>query len=497
MISQEDTGNFFEVRLSHRPSGRFRGKPGVEQFTIGKTGTIELRQVLDEPIEHRATTVLLLVAIGVVVFGVSGGVWLATGGVGGGDDEKPTAGAGPTTMSALPGGEVSPSPAAAMAAAPAAGLAESTDLGPILEPIFQKTSTVIGLEPLEEVVPTYLTSDQLLDLATRRLDKGRGEKQAALFAILGLAPRDLDLYQLWVDLVAERLTLGGEAVAFYDLDTRQLYISRDLAEPTVVEEMLVAGEYGVALLQQHYGIGAEIYPWDALAGDDLDAGMALQALVEGQIFLMGERYLLTQFDPQRMFQQNPFGFASPALDRAPDVVTRQMSLVLPGGQLLVESLLASGQDAALGNAYDSPPASTEQVHHPEKYLAGEAPVAVALPDLAGALGLGWAEVYSSALGETVLSAYLSSLAGQDLPKAAAGWGGDRFSLLESMTGEMALASLTVWDTRQDAQEFFESVSANTDISENVYVGIDEDSVLLIIGPFDAVVQKLRARFPGF
>ena len=52
VTSQEDTGNYYEIRLAYRPSGRFRGQPGVEQFTIGKTGNIEVRQILDEPVVH-------------------------------------------------------------------------------------------------------------------------------------------------------------------------------------------------------------------------------------------------------------------------------------------------------------------------------------------------------------------------------------------------------------------------------------------------------------
>lgn len=48
--SQEETEDFYEIRLSFRPSGRYRGSPGIEQFTINKVnGAVEIRQILDEP----------------------------------------------------------------------------------------------------------------------------------------------------------------------------------------------------------------------------------------------------------------------------------------------------------------------------------------------------------------------------------------------------------------------------------------------------------------
>jgi len=49
VISQEDGEEYYDIRLSFRPAGRFRGQPGVEQFVIDKLGNIEYRQMLDEP----------------------------------------------------------------------------------------------------------------------------------------------------------------------------------------------------------------------------------------------------------------------------------------------------------------------------------------------------------------------------------------------------------------------------------------------------------------
>ena len=49
VVSADETEDYYEVRLSYRPARGFRGRPGVEQFTIDKIGPIELRQVVSEP----------------------------------------------------------------------------------------------------------------------------------------------------------------------------------------------------------------------------------------------------------------------------------------------------------------------------------------------------------------------------------------------------------------------------------------------------------------
>ena len=48
VIDQRETEDFYEIRLSFRPARRFQGEPGIEQFTIDKTGKIELRQIVRE-----------------------------------------------------------------------------------------------------------------------------------------------------------------------------------------------------------------------------------------------------------------------------------------------------------------------------------------------------------------------------------------------------------------------------------------------------------------
>lgn len=38
VVGQEETEDYYEVRLSYRPARRFSGEPGIERFTIDKEG---------------------------------------------------------------------------------------------------------------------------------------------------------------------------------------------------------------------------------------------------------------------------------------------------------------------------------------------------------------------------------------------------------------------------------------------------------------------------
>ena len=96
------------------------------------------------------------------------------------------------------------------------------------------------------------------------------------------------------------------------------------------------------------------------------------------------------------------------------------------------------------------PESTEQILHPEKYAANEAPVAVTLPaDLATQLGTGWTVPLTDTFGEFQTAIWLRG-AGVDEPAAsdaAAGWGGDRLAVINGPDGRLGDASSwKMWGT---------------------------------------------------
>ena len=134
----------------------------------------------------------------------------------------------------------------------------------------------------------------------------------------------------------------------------------------------------------------------------------------------------------------------------------------------------SGVDAL----WKDPPRSSEQILHPERYDAREAPVVLARPK-ARALE-GFREAASDVLGELGVRTWLALVGTPDViaERAAAGWGGDRATLFETggadgggsfpapdagappssdggaPTGRRTFALWsTVWDDPTDAEDF--------------------------------------------
>ena len=143
--------------------------------------------------------------------------------------------------------------------------------------------------------------------------------------------------------------------------------------------------------------------------------------------------------------------------------------------------------------------TTEQALHPEKYRQEEEGRSVFLPDLAGALGAGWVQVDDQVLGEHFLRTYLETGASKRAAAtAAAGWGGDRYLLLEGPEQQRLFAALIVWDTQADAREFAAAALAPlAGVPRQRYAGVDGARVLLIVAPSAELVRTVRTQFPGF
>jgi hypothetical protein len=153
------------------------------------------------------------------------------------------------------------------------------------------------------------------------------------------------------------------------------------------------------------------------------------------------------------------GAADPAsqavLDRMPAILKDPLTFPYTSGlQIALNAYATGGGYGAVDELYRNPPDSTEQVLHPEKLVAREAPVAVAFPDdLAARLGDGWKVSLQDTFGELLLGIIVKDGGAAAPDSAAAGWGGDRVALIEGPNGETAAVLDTAWDTEADAAEF--------------------------------------------
>jgi hypothetical protein len=316
-------------------------------------------------------------------------------------------------------------------------------------PISQRVEEIRGLKFREVPEPRVVTPEQASEDALRDLDEHyppeEREADTELLAALGLIPPDTDLRELVGDI-------SGEQVAGY-YDTRRetlAVVDGSAAANDVLAEITLAHELDHALDDQVFELRE-----DPGQGAD-DSASAYSALVEGTATAVMDDYAQRFISPGSALTA-AFGAlpeAEAATESIPPYIQRTLEFSYTGGAAFVQRLRSAAGggwklvDFALR---DKPPVSTEQIIHPEKYLAFEAPVRVRI----GGLGLdeGWERAAAGSLGE-LDTRELLRVGGDDVPAdaAAAGWGGGRYELWKNADATVVVLRWA-WDTPADAREF--------------------------------------------
>lgn len=332
---------------------------------------------------------------------------------------------------------------AAIAAATDEVLRETSDIRklPVLRPVKSGAQSRADIERMlvknldEETTPEELRASEL------RLKK------------LGLVPADFQLRPFTINLLTEQV------MGYYDPKAQIFYLA-DWVSLADLQPVL-AHELTHALQDQHFNL-RRFENWPK---GDSDAELAAHALVEGDAMLAMSFYVMRDIKRAAAMMQSMGGGSTQQIDNAPRALRESLLFPYEQGLPWVQQLYRQGGWAQVSRAFNELPQSTEQILHADKYFAHEAPVKVSLPDIAGALGAGWRRIDYDVNGEwnyyQILAEYVQPTA--DAERAAAGWGGDRYAVYERKAdGRVLLAQATVWDTEQDAQEFFAAYARRTE-----------------------------------
>jgi hypothetical protein len=275
---------------------------------------------------------------------------------------------------------------------------------------------------------------------------------------LGLVPADADLNALIVQLYSSAVA------AYYRPETGTFYVIQRDAPFASLDKIYVSHEYTHALQDMHFDL-------ETNRVSDLtqtDAALAQLSVIEGDATLTSQQWMIDNLSDQEQLELVLQAFGELSQDQfagVPLILRRQLEFPYAEGLLFTRDIYGLGGYDAVNAAIQTPPASTEQILHSQKYYDAEAPVAVELVDLAPLLGEGWSNVYQQTMGE--LGLQVVATGGQQPPvnipglpaewphqEVAAGWGGDRLAMFENAaTGAWAIEWETAWDTTADADEF--------------------------------------------
>ncbi|HYN84984.1 MAG TPA: hypothetical protein VER32_07015 [Pyrinomonadaceae bacterium] len=325
--------------------------------------------------------------------------------------------------------------------------------------VLAEASEIRQLKVLRNVESGAQTREEIEQMLVRNLNENTTpeEMRASELALkkFGLAPADFELRSFIIKLLTEQVA------GYYDPKKQHFYLAEwiDLDG----QKPVMAHELGHALQDQHFNL-KRFEDWPK---HDSDAELAAHALVEGDATVLMMHYI--RRSPLRALamlkSMATSGPSTEQIDKAPRALRETLVFPYEQGAVWAMHVFERGGWPLISKAYTELPKSTEQIIHPEKYFAKESPVAVAAPpDVSSLLGKGWKLADHDVNGEwgyyLILDEFLK--AKDESRRAAAGWGGDRYVLYTGPSAsDVMVAHASVWDTEQDAAEFYDAYVKRT------------------------------------
>lgn len=319
-----------------------------------------------------------------------------------------------------------------------------------------------GLEFIEPVEVDLVSRDEF----QRRIKVIVAEYEDAIrredhvLTALGLLDRAADLYAIYTSF------LDAGVAGFYDPETDDLVVLG--AEVTPLTRQTLVHELVHALDDQHFDL-ADDGRQEALLGEE---SFGFSALVEGNARRIDAAYEegFTPDEAAAAAREQLEGIEDFDIRSVPFWLLEAQLAPYDAGRRLVDQIIGEGGLSVLDQALADPPRTSEQVLHPDKYLADEEAADVSAPDPGRTI------VREGALGELYLRLVLREAIGDDAAaRAANGWGGDRYAAYE-LGGRLCVDLNVVGDTERDTDELLSAFQSWSERQPDAQVGFDGEMV---------------------
>lgn len=348
----------------------------------------------------------------------------------------------PPTLTPLPPTPLPPTSSSAPTVTPMTGIQFQVQAARLFDQVACQVESLRGLASRAVVPLSFLDEHEMAALVRSLYVESDPQARLLSYTALGILPS------------AEISVCTGRVTSLYVPEQGQLYIS-SVQQDSPDDQALLAHAYAHALQDQHFDLGAV-----AARARTSDAALAVEALSEGDATLLATLYRYQDTAAAdwehlaELFVEAEQPGCAEALD-ASAAWARLQYFPYREGRRFVEALYRAGGWEALNRAYADLPRSTEQVLHPERYLGEwDEPEVVLIPDLAAALGSGWALRLRDTLGEFATGLYLAGT----LPEATAwsaadGWEGDTLVVWQQQDESRVRVWRTLWESTAEAAEF--------------------------------------------
>lgn len=312
-----------------------------------------------------------------------------------------------------------------------------------------------GIELRAPIRVVELDPDEFL--ARRRAGGARALPREDFITAFGLAPKSMDVR-------AAMAKIEDDSVAGFYAPRDKTLVVRRRAAGVPGSEVVVMHEIEHALQDQNFGI-----PDPSALGED-DAGIARLSLYEGDAVLSSIAFHVDASTApsrewlvraMRSLRSMPLEkraelSGSKELAQAPAIARTRALAPYVDGAAFAADVVRAGGFALLNQAFAHPPVSTEQILHPDKYVAGDLPVPVEVPRAPP----GYRVVSSGRMGELQLRVLIGECSNAaTAQEVASGWGGDAYAVVAAPDGSHGVLLATAWDTEDGAARFAAALEA--------------------------------------
>lgn len=323
-----------------------------------------------------------------------------------------------------------------------------------LQKIANRVSELRGLEfskpPKFRKCSEEVVRYQILQTFSEETPSQEIESDRKLLAALGLIPLKEDLAKTLMEVFTEQIA------GTYNEETKEISIMQEKQAGEATGEITIAHEVTHCLQDQNFHLDMPPLDEESFNGDNTTA---IQALVEGDATLAMLDYAKEYSDMASLLKEESQvpSSASEKLENAPLYIRESLLFPYEEGLEFAMYLKNIGGYDALDNAFRNPPLSSEQIIHPEKYITKDQPKAVHIPDLLPFLPKRWKMINDDCMGELDVRLWFEQYCeAPTLEEISSGWGGNAIQYYQGQGDEHLLVNMFEWDSKKDAQEFFQN-----------------------------------------
>ena len=331
-------------------------------------------------------------------------------------------------------------------------LAEEPALFKEIDPLVKELSEITGLQSLKKVQPAFIQRDKLKAFLEERLKEAVKPEEIRAEELtlkkFGFIPADFDLKKTTLELLTE------QAAAFYDYRKKKLFVLEGGTDE--MQKIALVHELAHALADQHFHLEKFIQ-----SGKNDDNATARVAVMEGQAQWLMLEYMARKSgqslrtNPAMAAVLNRMSDGSGAdygvIGSVPLYLKETLLFPYTGGMMFQQALVLKSGNAAFSEVFRHPPASTQQILHPETYpdrIPANPPL-LPIPDKRM-----YKLVSEGTVGEIDHQVLFKQFGGDR--ELAGKWRGGKYRLVEHKRSHYTVLSYAVeWEDAGAARKYFE------------------------------------------